>query len=237
MILVCSAWEEETKYLDSHQDKFKIIHLGIGYLQAALNLQRFLLSRGKAEHGASQASRVLSYRDLPQIEKIYFIGTAGLISKADINWDMPVFSVNKVSLSLPLSFKKQAYIPKAYPEFSLRTNAKSNVADCLSALEITNSSELSHDIEGLVSARNGEDSENAEIGVREQCENGIVQRSLLENMELYGVAQVAAEFNIPCSALLGVTNRTDTSAHQDWSSNHKRVSKLLCKYFSELVHN
>jgi hypothetical protein len=72
MILVCSAWEEETKYLDLHQDKFKIIHLGIGYLQAALNLQRFLLSRGKAEHGALQESPVLSYRDLPQIEKIYF---------------------------------------------------------------------------------------------------------------------------------------------------------------------
>lgn len=229
MILVCSAWEEETKYLDLRQDKFKIIHLGIGYLQAALNLQRFLLSRGKAEHGASQESRTLSYRDLAQIEKIYFIGTAGLISKADINWDMPVFSVNKVSLSLPLSFKKQAYIPKSYPEFSLRTNAKSNVADCLSALEITNSSELSHDIEGLVSARNEESKENTE--------NGILYRFLLENMELYGVAQVAAEFNIPCSALLGVTNRTDTSAHQDWSNNHKRVSKLLCKHFSELIDN
>ena len=229
MILVCSAWEEETKYLDLRQDKFKIIHLGIGYLQAALNLQRFLLSRGKAEHGALQESPVLSYRDLPQIEKIYFIGTAGLISKADINWDMPVFSVNKVSLSLPLSFKKQAYIPKAYPEFILEASTELNVADCISSLEITNSSKLSRDIEGLVSARNKESKENTE--------NGIPYRFLLENMELYGVAQVAAELNIPCSALLGITNRTDASAHQDWSSNHKRVSKLLCRCFSELSHD
>lgn len=229
MILVCSAWEEETKYLDLCQDKFKIVHLGIGYLQSALNLQKFILKNGEAEPGTSQEAPVLSDRYLPQIEKIYFIGTAGLISKADINWDMPVFSVNKVSLSLPLSLGKQAYVPRAYPEFILKVSNDLNVADCLSALEITSNSELSHDIERSVSARNGEAGENAE--------NGILYRSLLENMELYGVAQVAAEFNIPCSALLGVTNRTDPSAHQDWISNHKRVSKLLCECFSELVQS
>ena len=220
MILVCSAWEEETKYLDLCQDKFKIIQLGIGYLQAALNLQRFIFKRGKVEHGTSQESPVLSDKYLPQIEKIYFIGTAGLISEADINWDMPVFSVNKVSLSLPLSLKKQAYVPKAYPEFILKTSTELNVADCLSSLEITNSSEISSEIERLVSAG-----------------NGAVYQPLLENMELYGVAQVAEEFNIPCSAILGVTNRTDASAHKDWISNHERVSKLLCDYFSELVQD
>ena len=202
MILVCSAWEEETKYLDLCQDKLKIVQLGIGYLQAALNLQRFIFKRGKVE------SPLLSDKYIPQIEKIYFIGTAGLISEADINWDMPVFSVNKVSLSLPLSLKKQAYVPKAYPEFSLKVANDLNVADCLSSLEITSSSELSSEIE---------------------------YRTLLENMELYGVAQVAEEFNITCSALLGVTNRTNASAHQDWISNHKRVSKLLCGCFSELM--
>jgi hypothetical protein len=220
MILVCSAWEEETKYLDLCQDKFKIVQLGIGYLQAALNLQRFIFNRGKVEHGTSEESPVLSDKYLPQIEKIYFIGTAGLISEADINWDMPVFSVNKLSLSLPLSLKKQAYVPKAYPEFILKTSTELNVADCLSSLEITSSSEISSEIERLVSAG-----------------NGAVYQPLLENMELYGVAQVAEEFNIPCSALLGVTNRTDASAHQDWISKHKRVSKLLCERFSELIQD
>lgn len=218
MILVCSAWEEETKYLGLCQDKFKIIQLGIGYLQAALNLQRFIFSKGKVEYETSRESPALSDRYLPQIEKIYFIGTAGLISEADINWDMPVFSVNKVSLSLPLSLKKQAYVPKAYPEFILKLSNDLNVADCFSALEITSSSKLSRDIERSVS-----------VG------NGAVYQTLLENMELYGVAQVAAEFNIPCSAILGVTNRTNASAHKDWISNHERVSKLLCDYFSELV--
>ncbi len=220
MILVCSAWEEETKYLDLCQDKFKITQLGIGYLQAALNLQRFILKDG----GYS-----------PLIEKIYFIGTAGLISEADINWDMPVFSVNKVSLSLPLSLKKQAYVPKAYPEFILKLSNDLNVADCFSSLEITSSSELSRDIERLVSVENGEDGENVEIQVPLPPHDGAVYQPLLENMELYGVAQVAEEFNIPCSAILGVTNRTDASAHKDWISNHKRVSKLLCECFSELM--
>jgi hypothetical protein len=241
MILVCSAWEEETKYLDLCQDKFKIVQLGIGYLQAALNLQKFILkdeNRGNGsvysslnsdKVGQETSEQFCNISDgyVSRIEKIYFIGTAGLISEADIDWDMPVFSVNKVSLSLPLSLRKQAYVPKAYPEFDLKVHNDLNVADCLSSLEITSSSELSHDIERLVSARNHEAGENGE--------NGVVPWSLLENMELYGVAQVAEEFNIPCSALLGVTNRTNASAHQDWISNHKRVSKLLCDYFSELV--
>jgi hypothetical protein len=220
MILVCSAWEEETKYLDLCQDKFKIIQLGIGYLQAALNLQRFILKDEETENGIVRQSSVLSGGYLPQIEKIYFIGTTGLISEADINWKMPVFSVNKVSLSLPLSLRKQAYAPKAYPEFILKTSTELNVADCLSSLEITSSSEISSEIEHLVS-----------VG------NGAVYQTLLENMELYGVAQVAAEFNIPCSAILGVTNRTNASAHKDWISNHERVSKLLCDYFSELIQD
>lgn len=235
MILVCSAWEEETKYLDLCQDKFKIIQLGIGYLQAALNLQRFILKYGEAENGTVRQTSILTGGYLPRIEKIYFIGTAGLISEADINWDMPVFSVNKVSLSLPLSLKKQAYLPKAYPEFILKTSTELNVADCISALEITSSSELSRDMERLVSLENGEDGENAEIRIPLHVDDGAVSKPLLENMELYGVAQVAAEFNIPCSAILGVTNRTDASAHQDWSSKHKRVSKLLCECFSELI--
>jgi hypothetical protein len=225
MILVCSAWEEETRYLDLCQDKFKIIQLGIGYLQAALNLQRFILNNENVGNGGYS----------PSIEKIYFIGTAGLISEADINWDMPVFSVNKVSLSLPLSLRKQAYVPKAYPEFILKTSTELNVADCISALEITSSSELSLDMERLVSLENGEDGENAEIRIPLHAGDGAVSKPLLENMELYGVAQVAKEFNIPCSAILGVTNRTDASAHQDWISKHKRVSKLLCEYFSELI--
>ncbi|MFZ4084683.1 MAG: hypothetical protein ACOYK1_03975 [Vampirovibrionia bacterium] len=229
MIIVCSAWEEETKYLDLCQDKFKIIHLGIGYLQAALNLQRFILKDEEAENGIMRQTSVLSGGYLPQIEKIYFIGTAGLISEADINWDMPVFSVNKVSLSLPLSLKKQAYVPKTYPEFILKTGTELNVADCLSSLEITSSSEISSEIERVFFAKNGEENKNVE--------NGAVYRPLLENMELYGVAQVAEEFNIPCSAILGVTNRIDASAHQDWISNHERVSKLLCDYFSELVQD
>jgi hypothetical protein len=235
MILVCSAWEEETKYLDLCQDKFKIIQLGIGYLQAALNLQRFIFNRGKVEHETLRESPVLSDRYPPQIEKIYFIGTAGLISEANINWDMPVFSVNKVSLSLPLSLKKQAYVPKTYPEFILKTSTELNVADCLSSLEITSNSELSRDIERLFSVGNGENDENAEIRVPLRAHDGAVYQPFLENMELYGVAQVAEEFNIPCSAILGVTNRTDASAHQDWISNHKRVSKLLCKCFSDFL--
>ena len=65
MILICSAWEEENKYLDCPNESFEILNLGIGYLDAALNLEAFL-SRNKEN-----------------IEKIFFIGTAGLISASE----------------------------------------------------------------------------------------------------------------------------------------------------------
>ena len=57
---------------------------------------------------------------------------------------------------------------------------------------------------------------------------------LLENMELYGLAAVAARKGIPLSALLAVTNYTNNNAHEDWFRNHKDASKNYALLFRNL---
>ncbi len=63
MILLCSAWQEEIKYLNASElgNHFLIEALGIGYLDAALNLER-----------------IIKKNDLKQI---IFLGTAGSFNK------------------------------------------------------------------------------------------------------------------------------------------------------------
>lgn len=188
MILVCAAWQEEIKYLDQNIEH-QVITLGIGYLEAALNLESFLNKN-------------------PKPKEIIFIGTAGSYSQAlSIGELVNVSSVSLLNIGTVL---KQSYIPKEYESFQ-----SSGKIQCLSSLEITNSAELSKKISNLSS------------------------KSLVENMELYGVAKVASRHDIPWSAILGITNYTDENAHQDWKANHQRVSADLCKSFTNtnLLHN
>lgn len=199
MILICAAWDEETKYLKVDQDKIKILHLGIGYLEAALNLEKYLLDL-KLERPQ------INY--LKEITCIYFIGTAGLVSETNIDWDYPVFSVSHSLISLPNTILGRAYVPKPYSEYQLGLDKNLDLekALSLSSLEITMSSDLSREI-------------------CSEYSNKIV----LENMELYGVAKVAHRFGLNIKAILGVTNLTSRQAHEQWSFKHQTVSKLVCE--------
>jgi len=199
MILICAAWDEETKYLKVDQDKIKILHLGIGYLEAALNLEKYLLN-------LRLEKPQINY--LKEISCIYFLGTAGLMSDTDIDWDFPVFSVSQSLISLPNSILHRAYVPKPYAEYHLGIdkNLELEKALSISSLEITMSRDLSREI---CSAYNSS--------------------LVLENMELYGVAKVAHRFGLSIKAILGVTNITGMQAHEQWSSQHQAVSKLLCE--------
>ena len=201
MRIICSAWEEETKYLSKEvREKFIIYHLGIGYLSAALNLQKIILEN--------------------KLTEINFLGTAGLVQnteeKFSIN-DTKVYRIEKSSLLRALTITGSAYTPVTYPSYSLN-NANTNktlksltTANCISSLEISKSAELSSKILDSQS--------NTEI--------------LLENMELYGVAKLASEYQIPCNTFLSTSNFTNANAHQDWKENHQKASEKLCKVFRE----
>lgn len=205
MILICSAWNEETRYLKLNPSKFQILHLGIGYLEAGINLTQFLNKNSE---------------EAP--EKIIFIGTAGLVSNMELDWSNPIYSVSEISLNLTASLKNEAYIPAPYPLFRAQGIKELPKSHCISSLEITQSRELSKLI--LENYKN----------ITIQDGNTLEETPLLESMELYGVASVAEKFKIPYSAILAVSNKTDENAHLEWEKNHRKTSELACKALSRI---
>lgn len=200
MILICSAWDEETKYLDLVSDDIEILNLGIGYLNAALKLERYLKSSEKA------------------IERIVFIGTAGLIVYNELKFEMDdskIYSIQKVSLGDYLSELDYSYTPVEYKVHEIESfgdlEDSLSKAIAFSNLEITKSTKLSKKI------------------VEEYP-----SQTLVENMELYGVAAVAADHKIALGSFLVTTNYSNPYAHEDWKLNHKEASKNLCDYVSKL---
>lgn len=130
--LICSAWAKETEKLHRNlRSDFEIANLGIGYLDAALALERILQENKK-------------------IEKIIFIGTCGAYSKT-----LELKSLVEVDKSALLNFgtiEQKAYVVKAYDEYHcyLNFNKKLKKVYCLSSLEITKDTKISKKIvEGL----------------------------------------------------------------------------------------
>ncbi|NQY80148.1 MAG: hypothetical protein HRT47_07540 [Candidatus Caenarcaniphilales bacterium] len=199
MILICSAWDEETKYLDLGND-VEILNLGIGYLNAALKLERYLKSSEKP------------------IERIVFIGTAGLIAYNEQKFEMDdskIYSIKKVSLGDYLSKLDYSYVPVEYKVHEIESfndlEDPLSKAVAFSNLEITKSPKLS-----------------------EKILEEYPSQTLVENMELYGIAAIAADHKTPLSSFLVTTNYTNFFAHEDWKANHKEASKNLCDYVSKL---
>ena len=123
--LICSAWTKETQALSEKlDDSYRIVALGIGYLDAALNLER-ILSKDN------------------EIEKIIFIGTAGAYSKT-----IELGSLVEVSRIALLNFgtvDQKAYVPKPYPEYHCFASLDKKIkkVTCLSNLEITKDTKVS----------------------------------------------------------------------------------------------
>ncbi len=49
----------------------------------------------------------------------------------------------------------------------------------------------------------------------------------LENMEFFSIVSVAQEFNIPVGGIFVVTNYCNSTAHEDFKSNHKKAMQIL----------
>ena len=52
----------------------------------------------------------------------------------------------------------------------------------------------------------------------------------LENMEFFSVLKIAQEFEIPVLGILVVTNYCNSTAHDDFISNHEKAKYLLSQY-------
>ena len=150
--------------------------------------------------------------------RIIFLGTAGAYSEELQIGE--IVNISSVALLNPLTIQGKGYTPCATViARSEATKQSIPNANCLSSLEITNCNKLSQEI---IQYYNSNFVEHSAFDI---------QLPLVENMELYGVAKIASEQNIPWSALLGITNHTNANAHQDWKAHHERVSEKLCEAF------
>ncbi len=211
MLLICSAWEEEVKTLKAQRSKLNeessIRTLGIGYFDAALQLNKILQDANYS--------------------RIIFLGTGGSYSKELGIGDL--VSISSVSLLNLGTVLEHSYVPIEYDAYEcsrLQAQHSTVSANCLSSLEITKCNQVSKKIENYYKdpVRHA-----ASFIQQSSSEAGTIQLPLVENLELYGVAKIASEHNIPWSAFLGITNYTDANAHQDWKANQERVSEKLCE--------
>lgn len=197
MIIICSAWEKELENLSSHynSDKFLKMPLGIGYLEAARNLER-ILHENKDK----------------KIEEIVFLGTAGSYRK---NLEIgDVVQIRKSRLLLLGKLDERAYVPEKYDDCLLRVigNSSIEIADAMTSMEITN--------DDITAAKIYKD---------------IGQEFLVESMELYGVAHVAAQHKISCFSLLGITNYNNIFANREWENNQEEVSEKLAEAVNSVL--
>lgn len=125
MLLICSAWDQENKYLQKSKN-IDVKSLGIGFLAAGVSLEKIL-------------------NENPDIGHVYFIGTAGAYSKNLAIGD--IVQVTKTNLLNLGSIYEKSYVPQPYLQHSAKINsalgAKAKLVDCLSSMEITKSLEAS----------------------------------------------------------------------------------------------
>ena len=137
MILICSAWKEENKYLELDSAKFKVLNLGIGYLEAALNLEQEL--------------QILKNQGV-KIQQIIFLATAGKIVDAKFGefnpeTDIQVYSIKEVYLGNYLTHLNYSYVPKEYESYQVQLlDCDLGEAIVISNLEITKNYDLNEAI-------------------------------------------------------------------------------------------
>lgn len=184
MRLICSACDDEIRFLPKDLGNTLVCSLGIGFLDSALNLEKLICSN--------------------TITEIVFIGTAGSYNKAlSIGEIVSINSTAALNLGAVLGL---AYVAGKQESFELEVFKDFKPAKCFSSLEIS----------------------REEIIAEKLIAQNSADKFLVENMELYGVAAVAAKNKIPLKSLLGITNYINPNAHEDWKANNLSVSEKLC---------
>lgn len=211
MLLICSAWKNEIAKLEGNiqNEQIAIQELGIGYLEAALKLQKL----------------IYHYQELQKpIKQIIFLGTAGAYGSVNIG---DIARVNSVSLIHQAKLSALTYLPENLAKeiyFVPKDNGSiANLAEmgslpqahCFSSLEITRDKAIYEKLS------------------KNDLPEDIQTMPLVENMELFGIAKVANQAQIPWSSLLAISNHIHQDAHQEWSANHQDCSDKLCDFIAQ----
>ena len=196
MLLVCSAWDEENKYLTESLSKkdSMIKSLGIGYINAILSLQEIdlnLKTQGK------------------KLEEIIFIGTCGYFPNGS-DLMQEILEVDSTEILHLGTVQNNSYLLDNTAELIKSAKQPESVkVHCLSTLEISHNDKLADTINKYYREKNS------------LSDNDI----LVENLEVYGVAAFAKQRGIKWRAYLGTTNKVSQNGHQEWQENHVQVSK------------
>ena len=146
-----------------------------------------------------------------EIEEVVFMGTAGSYRKNLKIGD--VVQVQKAHLHTLGKLLDVAYTPTKVKPINLTTitSEKMITADCMSAMEITND-----DITAAKIYKNAG------------------KEFLVENMELFAVAQIAEEHELRCRGILAVTNYCNIFADKEYEDNEDEVHGALCEFVDEM---
>lgn len=74
-----------------------------------------------------------------------------------------------------------------------------------------------------------------------QTENGAgllrkkFPQGVVENLECFAVAQIAAAQKIPCEIIFGVSNQIGPNGHREWLANHQAVSRATQEWIFKQV--
>ncbi|MCW7470487.1 nucleoside phosphorylase-I family protein [Leptospira kanakyensis] len=185
--LITGAFEGEVGILRA-SGKFPHLEvMGIGNLDAAVNLSQYLSQK-------------------KEIQNIIFFGSCGAYEWTNFSIGS-IVSPNLVytkELSHTLRLSKQ--IPVTPEFYELVTDKSFQAANCNAPTTIT-----------LAELKNPPDPswENLEV----------------ENLELFGIAKVAAKFSVTVTAYLAITNLVGKDGSTDWAKNWKELSHTLQNQF------
>lgn len=153
--------------------------------------------------GLVQAAATLSQiLERQSVTQILFTGTCGALS-------LPVGSIvraKSVHLGDLSTLSGDSFIPEIMPTIAIPTQF-------LNLMESTIESDAFCPISITKSERGA-------ALLQKKFPDGVV-----ENLECFVVAQIAAQRQIPCEIILGVSNHIGPSGHEEWLSHHQEVSR------------
>lgn len=209
MFCIVSAFDKEIEPLISELEavevegshwivpsrKLVIAAVGVGYLEAAIGLEKLLVK-------------------YPETTGVLFTGSAGVypgVSSVTIGELVVCKDTMLCDGTAELGLGLYATIMEKGPYFSSLPMTQSlKSARVATLLALTKDNQLATTIQ-----RNSE--------------------AELENMELFGIAQVCEQRSLPWNALVGITNTVGEEGHVQWKQNYRKVAQLAGRELIKLI--
>lgn len=206
----------------------EVLEVGVGSIDAALTLQHRLLNQ-----------------NLPRIDEILFIGSAGRhISTVD--HDNPAVDLPGSTAGEPAAPSGRKNLPERHDwGFSVRflrlessvRQGESRLPPALVSTVETTPGSLGEFLVGRLRPLTGVTNSLDSITlVSVSSEDFNITGPLFENMEAFGVARICELLSLPCSAFFALTNDVGPEGSLQWALNHGRMGLELQRAILEALN-